>query len=551
METSVNKMLQDSLRKNWDCPALSNYKGVTLSYRDVARRIEKLHIIFNNCGLKKGEKVAICSKNQANWGVVFMAVLTYGAVPVPILHEFKPGNIHYIVNHSESRILFVGDTTWENLMLSEMPNLEAVIQIANFDLIYANTEEIKTARAHLNEMFGKKYPSSFRPENINYYIEQSPDELAMISYTSGTSGFAKGVMIPYRALYANIKFAADLLPYINNNADVVSMLPSAHMYGLMFEFLCEMAAGAHVHFLTRLPSPKIILEAFAEIKPVVIISVPLIIEKIYKYKLRPILKKAGVQVLLKLPVIDKKIENKIREALVTSFGGNFREVIIGGAAFNKEADSFFKKIKFPYTVGYGMTECAPLISYSDNESYKLYSCGRAVPSLKLKIDSGDPENIPGEILVKGDNVMLGYYKNPVATKEAFTEDGWMHTGDMGVIDSDGFLFIKGRSKNMILGPSGQNIYPEEVESYIDSLPYVVESLVVEEENKLIALVYPNFEQATENSMDTVSLENLIKEEISNLNNDLPNFSRISSVKIMPEEFEKTAKRSIKRYMYQK
>lgn len=544
-------MLQDSLRKNWDCPALSNYKGVTLSYRDVARRIEKLHIIFNNCGLKKGEKVAICSKNQANWGVVFMAVLTYGAVPVPILHEFKPGNIHYIVNHSESRILFVGDTTWENLMLSEMPNLEAVIQIANFDLIYANTEEIKTARAHLNEMFGKKYPSSFRPENINYYIEQSPDELAMISYTSGTSGFAKGVMIPYRALYANIKFAADLLPYINNNADVVSMLPSAHMYGLMFEFLCEMAAGAHVHFLTRLPSPKIILEAFAEIKPVVIISVPLIIEKIYKYKLRPILKKAGVQVLLKLPVIDKKIENKIREALVTSFGGNFREVIIGGAAFNKEADSFFKKIKFPYTVGYGMTECAPLISYSDNESYKLYSCGRAVPSLKLKIDSGDPENIPGEILVKGDNVMLGYYKNPVATKEAFTEDGWMHTGDMGVIDSDGFLFIKGRSKNMILGPSGQNIYPEEVESYIDSLPYVVESLVVEEENKLIALVYPNFEQATENSMDTVSLENLIKEEISNLNNDLPNFSRISSVKIMPEEFEKTAKRSIKRYMYQK
>jgi long-chain acyl-CoA synthetase len=550
MEVSLNKMFEESVKKNWDCPALSDYKGITLHYRDVARRIEKLHIIFSMCGLNKGDKVAICSKNQANWGVVFMSCLTYGAVPVPLLHEFKPGNIHYLVNHSESRILFAGDVMWENLSQSEMPNLEAVIQITDFSLLYANKGEIIHAREHLNEFFGQKYPRSFSPEDIHYYYEESPDKLAMINYTSGTSGFSKGVMIPYRALISNVLFAIEVEPHMNNQSNVVSMLPTAHMYGFMFEFLFEMMVGAHVHFLTRIPSPRIIVEAFETIKPNIIISVPLIIEKIYRQKLLPVINRTDMKVLLKLPVIDQKIEARIKDELVKAFGGSFKEVIVGGAAFNKEADEFFKRIKFPYTVGYGMTECAPIITYAPFEKTKLFSCGKAAPRMQIRIDSSDEHNVAGEIQVKGDNVMLGYYKNKEATAASFTDDGWFKTGDMGVIDYDGYLFIKGRCKNMILGPSGQNIYPEEIESMVNSMPYVLESLVIDDVGKLVALIYPDMELAARDNMNHAALKTRLDENIVLLNTELPAYSQISAIKIMPEEFEKTPKRSIKRYMYQ-
>ena len=550
MEMSFNKMLETSFKKNWNSPALSDYKGITLHYRDVARRIEKLHLIFGICGIKKGDKIAICSRNQANWGVVFLASITYGAVPVPILHEFKPGNVHHIVNHSDSRILFVGKVAWESLSESEMPNLEAIIQIDDFSLLYATRDQIVDTREHLNEYFGKKYPKSFSAEDISYYEESSEDELAMINYTSGTSGFSKGVMIPYRALKSNVLFAHEVFPQLNNTSNVVSMLPTAHMYGMMFEFLFEMTIGAHVHFLTRIPSPKIIMGAFAEIKPDVIIAVPLIIEKIYKQKLQPILNKTSMKVLLKLPVMDQVIEAKIKDELVKTFGGNFAEVIIGGAAFNREADEFFHKIKFPYTIGYGMTECAPIITYAPWNEARLYSCGRPAPRMEVRIDSRDPQNVPGEIQVKGANVMLGYYNNEDATADVFTEDGWFKTGDMGVIDADGFLYIRGRCKSMLLGPSGQNIYPEEIESAINNMPYVVESLVIEDKGLLVALIYPDMDKAASDKMDAAALQKKMEENIALVNVDMPNYQKIAHVRIMPEEFEKTPKKSIKRYMYQ-
>ena len=550
MERSLNKILEESFKKNWNNPALSDFKGITLYYRDVARRIEKLHIIFNTCGVEKGDKIAICSRNQANWGVVFLACITYGAVPVPILHEFKPGNVHHIVNHSDSRVLFVGDMVWEDLSESEMPDLEAIIQINDFSLLCSRNEHITETREHLNEMFGKKYPKSFGPEDLNYYQEESGDQLAMINYTSGTSGFSKGVMIPYRALLSNVLFGQEVVPMVNNKSNVVSMLPTAHMYGMMFEFLFEMTVGAHVHFLTRVPSPRIIMEAFATIKPDIIISVPLIIEKIYKQKLQPILNKTSMKVLLKLPFIDQMLEERIKEELVKTFGGKFYEIIVGGAAFNKEADEFFNKIKFPYTVGYGMTECAPIISYAAWDKAKLFSCGKPAPRMEIRIASSDPANIPGEIQVKGANVMLGYYKNDEATAESFTEDGWMRTGDMGVIDEDGYLFIKGRCKSMILGPSGQNIYPEEIESAINTMPYVIESLVIDSNGKLVALIYPDMELAGKDGMDKAAVLKKMEENIAAVNVDMPNYSKIAGVKLVPEEFEKTPKKSIKRYMYQ-
>ncbi len=543
-------MLEESFRKNWDCAALSDFKGITLHYRDVARRIEKLHIIFNICGVEKGDRIAICSRNQANWGVVFLACLTYGAVPVPILHEFKPGNVHHIVNHSDSRVLFVGDVVWENLSESEMPNLEAIILINDFSLLTSKREQITETRERLNEMFGKKYPKSFGPSDINYHKEESGEELAMINYTSGTSGFSKGVMIPYRALLSNVLFAHEVVPNINNKSNIVSMLPTAHMYGMMFEFLFEMTVGAHVHFLTRIPSPRIIMEAFATIKPDVIISVPLIIEKIYKQKLQPILNKTSMKVLLKLPVIDQLLQSKIKDELVKTFGGNFYEIIVGGAAFNREADEFFNKIQFPYTVGYGMTECAPIISYAAWDKAKLFSCGKPAPRMEIRIASSDPGKIPGEIQVRGANVMLGYYKNEEATAESFTSDGWMRTGDMGIIDEDGYLFIKGRCKSMILGPSGQNIYPEEIESAINNMPYVIESLVVDANGKLMALVYPDVELAGKDGLDNAALLKKMEENIAAVNADMPNYSKIAGVRLVPEEFEKTPKKSIKRYMYQ-
>ncbi len=548
--TSVNKTFEASFRKNWDRPAISNYQGATMHYRDLARRIAKLHIMFEECGLEKGDKVAICSRNQANWAVSFLATMTYGAVPVPLMHEFKPSNIHHLVNHSEAKVLFVDEVIWENIVESEMPELQAIIQVNYFKLLYAANDRITEARARLNEFFGKKYPMAFTPESINYY-EDKADELAIINYTSGTSGFSKGVMIPYRAIASNLEFGRKVLPIIDNTSNVVSMLPCAHMYGLMFEVLYELSKGCHVHFLSRLPSPKIILQALSEVKPTVVIAVPLIIEKIYKNKVKPILEKAGIRFALKVPGLDQMITNKIKAELIKAFGGEFYEVIIGGAAFNKEVETFFKRMGFPFTVGYGMTECAPIITYSDWKTEKIYSCGEIVPNMEMKIDSPDPQNIPGELLVRGANVFLGYYKNPEATAETLDEDGWLHTGDMGIIDADGSLFLRGRSKCMILGPSGQNIYPEEIEAALDIRPYFIESLVIEDEGGLTALVFPDFDQGAKDGMNQKEFAKYIKSTLPDINKDLPNYARLKKIEVMSEAFERTPKKSIKRYLYQR
>ena len=548
--TSVNKIFENSFKKNWDRPAISNYHGETLHFKDVARRMEKLHIMFEECGLQKGDKVAICSRNQANWAVTFLAILTHGAVPVPLLHEFKSANIHHLVNHSEAKILFVDEVIWEGLSETEMPDLHAIIQVNNFRILYAKDESIVEAKAHLNELFGRKYPEAFTPDCIKYY-EDTADELAVINYTSGTSGFSKGVMIPYRAIFSNIEFAKKVLPQLNNTSRVVSMLPCAHMYGLMFEVLYELSAGCHVHFLSRLPSPKIIMQALAEVKPNIVIAVPLVIEKIYKSKVKPVLEKEGIKFLMKVPGLNQVVLNKVRNELINAFGGEFIEVIIGGAAFNKEVEAFFKRMNFPFTVGYGMTECAPIITYDDWKVEKLYSCGKAAPNMEVRIESKDPANIPGEIQVKGANVFLGYFKNEEATAEVFTEDGWFRTGDMGILDADGSLFIKGRTKCMILGPSGQNIYPEEVETVINSQPYVVDSLVVEDNGGLTALIYPDFQQGEKDGMSQEAFVKYMEGTLGELNQELPNYAKLKKIEVMSEDFERTPKKSIKRYLYQR
>jgi long-chain acyl-CoA synthetase len=546
---SVNKLIEKSFKEHWEIPALSNYQGVTLCYRDVARRIAKLHIAFEQCGLKRGDKVAICSRNQANWGVSFLATLTYGAVAVPILHEFKPGNIHYLVNHSEAKVLFVDDVIWEGLSPEEMPDLYVVVQINTFKFLYEKDEELLKVREHLNESFGRKYPDNFGPSDLDYY-EDSPEELAVINYTSGTSGFSKGVMLPYRSLYSNIQFAiTDAEPQLSAGMNVVSMLPSAHMYGMMFEFLFEMTVGMHVHFLTRVPSPKIIMQAFADIQPDVIIAVPLIIEKVYKSKLKPVIDKT--KLLLKVPFVDGIIGKKFSDEITKAFGGRFEEVILGGAAFNPEVEKFFNKIGFHYTVGYGMTECGPIICYAHWDKAKVGSCGRPALNMQIRIDSSDPRNIPGEVQVYGPNVCLGYYKNEQATKDVFTEDGWFRTGDMGVIDEDGYLFLRGRSKCMILGPSGQNIYPEELEAVINNFNYVVESLVIEDEGSLTCLIYPDYHQAELDGMTRDDLEKRLTEALPTMNSQLPNYARIKKLEFLPEDFERTPKKSIKRYLYQR
>ena len=548
--TSVNKIFEKSIKENWDRPAISNYQGVTLHYRDLARRIAKLHIMFKECGLEKSDKVAICSRNQANWVVSFLAAMTYGAVPVPLMHEFKPSNINHLVNHSEAKILFVDEVIWEGLSELDMSGLQAIIQVNTFKLLYAANDNITESRERLNELFGKYYPMEFTPECINY-IEDSPNDLAIINYTSGTSGFSKGVMIPYRAVCSNLEFAVKVLPQINNTSRVVSMLPTAHMYGLMFEVLYELTRGCHVFFLSRLPSPKIIMQALAEVKPTLVIAVPLIIEKIYKSKVKPVIETTGIKFALKLPVLEQVIMNKIKNELINAFGGEFIEVIIGGAAFNKEVEAFFKKMEFPFTVGYGMTECAPIITYDDWKTTKLYSCGRIVPNMEMKVDSDDPQNIPGELLVKGANVFLGYYKNEEATREVLDEDGWLHTGDMGVIDADGYLFLRGRSKCMILGPSGQNIYPEEVEAVLDTRPYVLESLVIEDNGGLTALIFPDFDLAAKEGMNQATFIKFMEDTLPEINKELPNYAKLKKIEVMSEAFERTPKKSIKRYLYQR
>ncbi len=549
MEKSFIAFVEESIKKHWNLDALTDYKGATLQYKDVARKIEKLHILLAESGIKPGDKVAVCGRNSSHWGVAFLAILTYGAVAVPILHEFKADNIHNIVNHSEARLLFVGDVVWESLNEAEMPLLEGIILMTDFTLLVCRSKQLEYAREHLNELFGKKFPRNFRREHVSYRRD-NPEELAVINYTSGTTSFSKGVMLPYRSLWANTQFAFDVLT-LKPGDRIVSMLPMAHMYGLAFEFLYEIACGCHVFFLTRMPSPKIIFQAFADVKPHIVIAVPLIIEKIIKKNVLPKLETLKMKVLLKVPIINDKIKAAVREQMIQGFGGNFYEVIIGGAAFNQEVEKLLKSIDFPYTVGYGMTECGPIICYEDWKRFKPGSCGRAAPRMEVRIDSPDPQNIVGEILTRGDNVMLGYYKNPEATAQILDADGWLHTGDLGVMDEEGNVTIKGRSKNMLLGPSGQNIYPEEIEEKLNNLPFVAECIVIQQnDNKLVALIYPDFEDAYSQGMSDSDIEAAMEENRTTLNAELPAYSQISRIKIYPEEFEKTPKKSIKRFLYQ-
>ncbi len=548
MEKSFIAYVENSIKNNWDLPALSDYKGLTLQYKDLARKIEKVHILLEESGVKPGDKISICGRNSAHWGVAFLATLTYGAVAVPILHEFKPDNIHHIVNHSDSKLFFVGDGVWEDIDEIQMPKLEGIILLGDFTILVSRSEKLTYAREHLNELFGRKYPNNFRREHVSYRRDEE-EELALINYTSGTTSASKGVMLPYRSLWSNVKFGSEVLN-LQAGDKIVSMLPMAHMYGMAFEFLYEVCHGCHVHFLTRVPSPKIILQAFADVKPRIVISVPLIIEKIIKKNVLPKLDTLPMKILLKTPIINDKIKEKIKEQIAQVFGGEFYEVIIGGAAFNHDVEQFLRDLGFPYTVGYGMTECGPIISYEDWQSFKMGSCGKAAPRMEIKINSSDPHNIVGEILTRGDNVMLGYYKNPEATEQVL-KDGWLRTGDLGIIDEAGNLTIKGRSKNMLLGPSGQNIYPEEIEEKINNLPYVNESIVIQlKDNKLAALIHPDYDAANAEGLSTSDLENIMEENRVAVNSELPAYSAISRIKIYQQEFEKTPKKSIKRFLYQ-
>lgn len=549
MDKSFIAFIEESIKKHWDLDALTDYKGATLQYKDLARKIEKMHILLEESGVKPGDKVAICGRNCSHWGVAFLAILTYGAVAVPILHEFKADNVHHIVNHSDARLLFVGDVAWEALNEAEMPNLEGVILLTDFTLLVCRSEKLEYAREHLNEMFGKKYPRNFRREHVSYRRDK-PEELAVINYTSGTTSFSKGVMLAYRTLWSNTQFAFEVLT-LKPGDKVVSMLPMAHMYGLAFEFIYEMCCGCHIYFLTRIPSPKIIFQAFADVKPKIVIAVPLIIEKIIKKNVLPKLETLKMRFLMRLPVINDKIKATVRDHMIQGFGGNFYEVIVGGAAFNQEVEKLLKSIDFPYTVGYGMTECGPIICYEDYHKFVPGSCGKAAPRMEVRIDSEDPQRIVGEIITRGDNVMLGYYKNEEATAQAIDKEGWLHTGDLGIMDAEGNVFIKGRSKNMLLGPSGQNIYPEEIEDQLNNLPLVCESIVIQQkDNRLAALVYPDFDDAYAHGLNDADIERIMEENRVNLNAALPAYSQISRIKIYPEEFEKTPKKSIKRFLYQ-
>ena len=548
--TSFNEIIEKCIIDNWDLDALTDYKGITLQYHDVARKIEKLHIMFENSGVQRGDKIALCGRNSTHWAVAFLATLTYGAVAVPILHEFTPEQIHNIVNHSESKILFVGDIVGTQVDATKMPSLEGIINIPDYSLALSRTDKLTYAREHLNELYGRKFPKYFRREHVKYYHEQRPDELALINYTSGTTGFSKGVMIPYRALWGNYDFAVHVLGKVINRGDrVISILPMAHMYGMAFEFIFEFLYGCHIYYLTRIPSPAIIAQAFAEVRPQIIIAVPLIIEKIIRKKVFPKIQSGKVRLLRNIPIINKKVEEKICDQVKQAFGGRFYEIIIGGAAFNQEVEQFLHRINFPYTVGYGATECAPIICYSDYQTFVPGSCGRAVIHMEVKIDSPDPANVPGEILARGTNVMLGYYKNEEATRQTIDNEGWYHTGDLGTMDAYGNVFIKGRSKNMLLGASGQNIYPEEIEDKLNSLPLVVESVVVQRDTKLVGLVYPDYDEANALGLATSDIEAQMQQNLQDLNLVQPAYCKLAAIEIQDKEFEKTPKKSIKRYLY--
>ena len=548
IQDSFIQLVEETIRANWDRDALTDYKGATLQYKDVARKIEKMHILFEHAGIRKGDKIALCGRNSANWTATFLGVVTYGAVAVPILHEFKADNVHHIVNHSEARMLFVGDQVWEMFNEAAMPNLEGIIELKNFDLVVSRSEKLTYAREHLNEEFGKKYPCRFRAEQVSYRREE-PEELAVINYTSGTTGYSKGVMLPYRSIISNIVHI-DQKVGLKAGDSIVSMLPLGHIFGLVFDFLYGITKGAHLWFLTRMPSPKIIAESFAVIRPRVIACVPLIVEKIFKKNILPKVDNKLGKLLLNLPIISDKIKEQIRQQAMEVFGGNFIEIVIGGAPFNPEVEAFLRKINFPYTIAYGMTECAPLICHSRWDEILYTSCGKTVANMETKVISEDPERIPGELVCRGMNVMLGYYKNESATAQTIDKDGWLHTGDMAIKDANGNIFIKGRCKNMLLTASGQNIYPEEIEARLNNMPYVNESLVILKENKLVALVYPDNEDAFSQGMNKKQLEEALELNRIELNKVLPAYSQITQVKLYPEEFEKTAKKSIKRFLYQ-
>ena len=540
--------IEQSIIKNWDKDSLTDYKGITLQYKDVARKIEKLHILLEESGIKPGDKVALCGRNSSHWGVAFLAILTYGAVAVPILHEFKADNIHNIVNHSEAKLLFVGDQAWENLNEDAMPLLEGIASLTDFSSLVSRNEKLTYAFEHRNAIYGQRYPKNFRPEHICYRKDR-PEELAIINYTSGTTGYSKGVMLPYRSIWSNVAYCFEMLP-VKPGDHIVSMLPMGHVFGMVYDFLYGFSAGAHIYFLTRMPSPKIISQSFSEIKPRVISCVPLIVEKIIKKDILPKVDSKIGKLLLKVPIVNDKIKSLARQAAMEIFGGNFDEIIIGGAPFNAEVEAFLKKIGFPYTIAYGMTECGPIICSSRWDTLKLASCGKATTRMEVRIDSPDPKTHAGEIVCRGANMMLGYYKNPEATAQIIDVNGWLHTGDLGVMDEEGYVTVRGRSKNMLLTSSGQNIYPEEIESKLNNMPYVAESLIVLQHDKLVALIYPDFDDAFAHGLQQNDIQKAMEVNRVELNQQLPNYCQISKIKIHFEEFEKTAKKSIKRFMYQ-
>ncbi|MBR5655499.1 MAG: AMP-binding protein [Prevotella sp.] len=547
---SFNSYIEKSIKDNWEKDALTDYKGATLQYHDVARIIEKLHIVFAEIGVQRGDKIAMCGRNSSHWAVAYLATLTYGAVAVPILHEFTPEQVHNIVNHSEAKLLFVGDVVAPTIDENAMPNLEGIVNLPDFSIRLARLEKLTYAREHLNELYGKKYPKYFRKEHVHYY-EDKADDLAMINYTSGTTGFSKGVMLPYRALWGNLDFCLTRLgDKVKPGTNLVSILPMAHMYGLAIEMIFPFCQGLHIFFLTRLPSPSLIAQAFADTKPSLIVAVPLVIEKIVRKRVFPKIQNNLMKLLLNMPVVNKKVKQKICEEVYKAFGGNAYEVIVGGAALNQEVEAFMKSIDFPITVGYGATECAPLISYCDYFDFVPRSCGKAVDHMEVKIDSADPLRIPGEILARGTNVMLGYYKNEEETAKALDAEGWYHTGDLGLMDAEGNIFIKGRSKNMLLGANGQNVYPEEIEDKLSSMAMVSECIVVQNGDTLIGLVYPDLEEAQSMHFTHEDLEGIMEQNRQELNAQLPQFSKLSAIVLKDEEFEKTPKKSIKRYLYQ-
>ena len=547
---SFNQYIEDSVIKFWDKDAFTDYKGATLQYHDVARKIEKLHIMFENSGVKRGDKIALCGRNSSHWAVAFLATLTYGAIAVPVQNEFTPEQIHNIVNHSESKLLFVGDVVCTQVNPDMMPALEGIVYLPDFSITISRSEQLTFAREHLNEIFGKRYPKYFRKEHISYYKEESPEELAMINYTSGTTGFSKGVMLPYRALWGNIDYVLKCLtPNVKPGSNLVSILPMAHMYGLAVEFLFGFINGCHLYFLNRMPSPSLIAEAFAEVKPRLIVAVPLVVEKIIRRKVLAEVQTNRMKLLLNMPVINKKIKQHIRDRIMEAFGGNAYEIIVGGAPLNQGIEEFLNSVGVPITIGYGTTETAPLITFANYDNYKIASCGPVVDHMEAKVVSPDPANVPGELIAKGMNVMLGYYKNEEATNAVLDKDGWFHTGDLATMAPSGHIYIKGRIKNMLLGANGQNVYPEEIEDKLNNMPLVGESIIIQRDTKLVALVHPEIEDKEAMDFDDDDVKGIMDENLKTLNNQLPPFCKIAAIEIQKEEFQKTAKKSIKRYLY--